>query len=328
LRGAALAALAALVGVALAACCRPVATARTTPVEPPAPRELDAAARHRARACSPALGWLWPGLAQACLGQGAEAAALGGLAAAEAGAAIATYVATDDGEHPGVALPLVALQDLWVYGLAAAAIDEDLAAHAPYAPRDTTADLVAAPWNLAVLRRPAVWAGTLGLLAVGIGASLLVDESADAARAGDDPDVFGRRFDAPVGYPLGFGVGVGLFAHVAAAEEALFRGVLQSRFARHAGETQGWVGASLLFGLAHAPNALLLPAEQRRDYLLIGLPVITAAGAYLGWVYRDGAYGLAAPVAIHFWYDLLLTTTFFVLDPEAAPWSAGVTIPF
>jgi membrane protease YdiL (CAAX protease family) len=317
----------ALAAVALFGCSRPLARARTTHVEPVAPEEHDAGFRLTHARCSTWLGLLFPGLAQMCLHQDGKAAVVGGLAVGELGTAIAVAVETDEPGHPGLVLPVLALQNLWVYGLADAAIQKDLAERALYAPRDSLTDLVAAPFNWQVMKWPAVWAGTLGFLAVGIGVSLLISD-VDTARAGDDPDLFGRRFDRRLGYPLGVGVGAGLFGHVAIGEEVLFRGYLQSKLARSYGERGGWIGASVIFGLAHAPNALALEGDQQRDYLLYALPIITAAGGYLGWLYRDSDYGLASPVAMHFWYDLLLTTTFFVIDPDSSPFQAGVTIPF
>lgn len=322
----AVAAVAVSVGVAAVGCSRPLARARLSALEPPAPEELDAAARVGRARCSSYLGLLFPGLGQLCLGEPGKAAVLAGLAAAEIGTAVAVKRETGRSEHPGVVLPLVALQDLWVYGLADGAITRDLAASKPFAPRDSLVDLAAAPFNWQVMRQPAVWGGLAGFLALGIGVSWLLDDP-DTSRAGDDPELFGKTIDGRVGYPLGFGLGGGLFTHVAIAEEALFRGTLQSSFARSAGERDGWLGATLLFGAAHVPNAFLLPAGQRQDYLLYGLPIITAAGGYLGWLYRRTDYGLASPVALHFWYDLLLTATFFVIDPESSPFQAGVTVP-
>lgn len=317
------------------ACSRPIVAARTTALAPPHPIELDAADRVATRRCTPRLGFLFPGLGQMCLRQDGRAALLAGLASAEIGTAVA--VAVNDSEramdrrggdaHPGVGLPLVALQDLWLYGVSDVYVQESLARRQLYAPRDSLVDLVAAPFNAQVMRQPWVWGGLLGTLALGVGATFLIDEP-DASRAGDDPDLFGRRLDGEIGYPLGFGVGGVLFGHVAIAEEAFFRGFLQSRFARDADELSGWAGATLVFGLAHVPNAFLLPEEDRRDYLLYAIPLITAAGGYLGWVYRATGYSLASPVAIHFWYDLLLTTTFFVVDPESLPFKAGISIPF
>lgn len=328
----ALAAVAAL--AAAAACSRPVATARTTLIEPPTPAEIEAGFAVEGRACSPNLGWLFPGLAQLCLGKTTEGAVMAGLAGSEIGTAVAVGVETEydadgDGEadpfqHPGVALPLAGVQDLWVYGLADGWITGALARRERFAPPDTAADLLAAPFNLEVMKRPAVWAGLAGALAVGLGVSFALSDDIDGDQVGDDPNLFGETVDARYGYPLG-GLAAGtLFAHVAPAEEALFRGYIQSTSARTLGETPGWVAASLLFGLAHVPNMYGLPEEERDEYLLYGIPVITAAGFYLGWLYRSSDYSLAPSTALHFWYDFLLTATLFVADPQHSIFAPSV----
>jgi membrane protease YdiL (CAAX protease family) len=317
---------AALAAALAAACSRPVQTARTTLIAPPSQAEIDAGLAVDYRSCSPSLGWLFPGLGQLCLHKPGEAAVLSSLAASEIGTAVAVGVTTDydadgDGqpdplEHPGVSLPLSAVQDLWMLGLADVWITGALARRQLYAPPDSMTDLVAAPFNIQVLKRPAVWAGIIGALAVGLGVSLAVSDDVDTSDVGDDPNLFGETVDASYGYPLGGLAAGGLFLHVAPAEEALFRGVLQSNLSRSMGEAQGWVAASLLFGLAHVPNMYALPEEERKDYLLYGIPVITAAGFYLGWVYRSSGYTLAPSTAVHFWYDFVLTATEFVLDPQ------------
>ncbi len=312
------------------ACSRQVATARVNHAEPRSTEEIEARIAVDHAACTPSLGFLFPGLAQLCLRQTGTGAVMASLAAAEVGAAVAAGVETGDADHPAVALPLAAVQDLWVYGVVDALLTRQLAAAELHVPRDTPADLVAAPLNLQVMKRPAVWAGLTLTLAVGLGVSIAIadDEDFDPDRAGDDPDLFGERVDASYGYPLGFAAGAGLFTHVAIAEEALFRGYIQSSMARARGETLGWVGASLLFGAAHIPNAFLLPEEDRAEYLVYGLPVITAAGFYMGWLYRESGYSLAPSTAVHFWYDFLLTSTLFVLDPENSLFSARLAFPF
>ncbi len=329
-------ALAAL--AALAACSRPVQTARTTLIEPPTTAEIEAGLAVDYRSCSPNLGWLFPGLAQLCLGKKVEGGVMASLAAAEIGTAVAVGVATDydadgDGqadpfEHPGVFLPLSAVQDLWVYGLSDAWITGALARRERFAPPDTLADLGAAPFNLEVMKRPAVWAGLAGALAVGLAVSFALSDDIDGDSVGDDPNLFGETVDARYGYPLG-GLAAGtLFAHVAPAEEALFRGYIQSTSARTLGETPGWVVSSLLFGLAHVPNVYGLPEDERDEYLLYGIPVITAAGFYLGWVYRSSDYSLAPSTALHFWYDFLLTATEFVVDPQHSIFAPSVMFAF
>ncbi len=324
--------------VTAAACSRPVQTARTTLIAPPSQAEIDAGLAVETRSCSPSLGWLFPGLGQLCLGKRGEAAVLSSLAASEIGTALTVGVKTDydadgDGEpdpfqHPGVSLPLAAVQDLWLYGLADAWITGALARRELYAPPDTMSDLLAAPFNLEVLERPAVWAGLVGALAVGLGVSFALADDVDTDEVGDDPNLFGETVDGRYGYPLGGLAGGGLFLHVAPAEEALFRGVVQSGLSRSMGQTQGWIAASLLFGLAHVPNIYALPEEDRKEYLLYGIPVITAAGFYLGWVYRSSDYSLAPSTAIHFWYDFLLTATEFVLDPQHSIFAPSMMFTF
>jgi membrane protease YdiL (CAAX protease family) len=322
----------------IAGCSRPVVKARTTLIEPPGEAEIEAGLAIDYRSCSPRLGWLFPGLGQLCLGKKAEGAVMASLAAAEIGTAVAVGVETEydadgDGqsdpfEHPGVALPLAGLQDLWIYGLSDVGITTALAERQLYAPRDTLADLAAAPFNLEVMKRPAVWAGLIGTLAVGLGVTFALSDDVDTDQVGDDPNLFGETVDAKYGYPLGGLAGGTLFAHVAPAEEALFRGYIQSGLARSIGETQGWIAASLLFGVAHIPNMFALPEEDRKEYLLYGIPVITAAGTYLGWVYRSSGYSLAPSTALHFWYDFLLTATLFVIDPQNSIFAPSVMFAF
>jgi hypothetical protein len=339
--------LAAALAAGLVACSRPLARARTETFQPVFPAEQAARERLQQARCSPRWGLLFPGLGQLCTGHPGEGLALLGLGAAELATVVAVARSEPEGiEHPGAAVPAVAFQDLWVYGVVAPALEGQRARQALYAPQDTVGDLLAAPYNLQVLRRPEVWGGILGTLALGVGVSLAVDEGdSDSdgrlrpalgassrrpalAGLGDDPDLFGTTVDRRVGYPAAFAAGTALFYHVAIAEEVLFRGLVQSTLARRSGPTAGWINGSLIFGAMHAFNAFTLPADQRRDYLLIGVPFITVIGGYLGWVYRHGDYGLAPPVAVHFWYDFLLSAVFFAMDPQSSPLSGSVAVRF
>ena len=315
--------------VGLAACSRPLQHARTEHFQPVFPAERAAKERVARAACSPSWGFLFPGLGHLCLRQPGEGAALLTLGAAELGTVIAVASSEPAGlEHPGAAVAAIALQDLWVIGAVDPIFDKQLANRTLYAPQDTAADLLAAPYNLEVMKRPEVWAGLLGMLSLGIGVSLLVDESAGSDKLGDDADLFGHNMSPATGYPTAYAAGTGLFYHVAIAEEVLWRGIIQSSLARRGGETQGWINASLLFGAVHAFNALALPADERKEYLFIGVPFITAIGSYIGWTYRRSDYSLAPPVAIHFWYDFLLSATFFAMDPQNSPISARISVPF
>lgn len=314
----------------VAGCSRPLQTARTSPGEPTSARESSARSRLRARRCSG--NWaFFPGVlgvGQFCHRKDPQAAvlALGGIA--ELATGITVGQRSELGyEHPAAALSLLAYQDLWVIGVGDVIIDRDLAGRKLYAPTDSLADLVAAPFNLEVMKRPSVWAGLLVATAIGVGASIAL-EGGIPDGSSSEVNVFGRSVSPLLGYSAGFGSAAALFSHVAPAEELLFRGVAQSSMARAWGETEGWLGGSLLFGAIHAPNAFVLPEEDRRDYLVYGLPVITVVGSYLGYLYKESGYSLAPPTAVHFWYDFLLTSTFFIMDPQNSPLSASVSVPF
>ena len=316
------------VALVVSACSRPIARGRTTAIEPAAPAEIEAAERIADRSCSPLWSLAFPGLGQLCTKEAGEGAAMIGLGAAELGAGI--YASTqvevlpDESklEHPAVAIPLVAFQDLYVYSVSDALILRDRALRRLYTPQDSTADLVAAPFNLEVMKDPKVFGGILGALAIGVAVSFALDDVYSVDNIGDDANIFGESFDPETGYPLGAGIFGGLFTHVAMAEEAFFRGFLQSSLARSYGENGGLIGGSLIFGLAHAPNALALEGDERRDYLIYAVPVITGLGTYLSWVYKDARYSLAPTTAIHFWYDFLLSAAVFAAAPGDSPLSA------
>lgn len=297
-------------------------------MQPVTAAEADAEQRLSARRCGGFFTSLVPGLPQICNNKTTEALVITTLAMGELGAAVGVGQRADDGyAHPGSVVPLIALQDAWVYSLGDSWRDTHLANHELYAPPDSLLDLVEAPFNLEVLKKTEVWLGTLAFLAAGVAVSAIVDESLDSSRVGDDANVFGETLEPAVGYPAAGAIGVGLFAHVAIAEEMLFRGILQSSIARRSGQTEGWIWASAIFGVTHSLNVLALPDDERTEYLLIGVPFITAGGFLLGWVYKHNDYSLAPPTAIHFWYDLLLSATFFALDPTNSIISAKVTLP-
>jgi membrane protease YdiL (CAAX protease family) len=294
-------------------------------------RELDAQQRLKNRRCSGSWSYL-PlvlGLGQYCHRKDQEAAVLALAGAAELATGIVVGTSTDLGfEHPGSTLPLLAFQDAWVSGVADVMIDRDLARAELYAPTDTLGDLVLAPFNVQVMKRTKVWAGLALALAVGIGASLALEDDLPKVDLGSDVNLFGRQVSPGLGYPAGSLAFTGLFSHVAPAEELLFRGVVQSEIARRHGETLGWMEGTLIFGAIHAPNAWSLPEEERRNYLIYGLPVITAIGGYLGYLYKDSGYSLAPPAAVHFWYDFLLSATFFIIEPQSSPLSANLSLTF
>ncbi|TNE87675.1 MAG: CPBP family intramembrane metalloprotease [Deltaproteobacteria bacterium] len=301
-----------LLVVLASACSRPLATARLDAMADPLPGEIEAAARWEQRACTPALGVLWPGLGQACLGQTEEAAVLATATAVEVAATVVLVREDPELTRQSTLVPIVGLQNLWVYGLTDVALSRRRAAQMRYVPQDSLGDLLVAPFNPQVLKRPTVWAGTLGLLG---GATALVALTEPASPG--SPTLFGRETSPAVGWAGTFTLGTALFSHVAIGEEIAFRGLLQSDLARSMGEVPGWLAGSAVFGATHALNAMLLPESERVSYLLVAVPWITLAGTWLGHTYRQAGYSLAAPVAVHFWYDLLVTAVSVAHDPSS-----------
>jgi len=107
---------------------------------------------------------------------------------------------------------------------------------------------------------------------------------------------------------------------VGVGEEALFRGVVQPALSEPLGEWGGWAIASLLFGAAHAGN--FATGETDLATAAAALPFLTCVGSYLGLVSMKTGHQLESSVALHFWYDFLLSTTAFIADPEHQPFVA------
>lgn len=308
-----------------AACAPALRSARRSAGEPPSESELEAEAAVADRSCRTLVTALLPGLRQACQGRTIEGALLLGVGTAELATGIAV-ASKHSIEYPGAAVPLLAYSDLVLFHAFDGANEALRARRVPLVPQDTLGELLAAPWNPKVLGSVDVWAGILGTVAAGLAASAALEGF--GSRFGDRPRLFGRDQAPGVGYPLAAGIGAGLFAHVAIAEETVFRGYFQSALARRFGEQQGWLYGSAIFGLAHAPNALFVESGQRLRYLALGVPFITVLGGYLGLSYRWHGYGLAAPVAIHFWYDFLISAVAFAADPQRSPLAARIALPW
>jgi len=298
--------------------------ARLTPDAPSSEREIESA--ERAASCHARAILLLPGLLQTCRGRTGEGAVLTALSVAELGAGV-TGAAVHGIGTSAAGVPFLALGDLWTMSVMDAALENQRAQRLLYVPRESLTELAQAPFSGEVLSRPAVWAGIVGSLAAGLAVTALTD-GIETGNSGKRPVIFGREVNSAVGYPLAGAIGVGLFEHVALAEEMAFRGVLQSSLARSYGETPGWLYASLGFGLVHASNIAFLDRNQRLTYVAVGVPFITLLGSYLGLAYRGSGYSLAPSVAIHFWYDLLLEAVSFVGDPKNSPLAVAWGTPF
>jgi membrane protease YdiL (CAAX protease family) len=318
-----------VVAAALCAACAPVMhQARLSDGEPASERESQARETLRAHPdCASRFGVLLPGYLQLCRGRTAEGAVLAGLGVAELGSAIAGSAA--DGLSSNAAgIPLLALGDLLTLSVMDAALESQRALKLKYVPQENLSELAQAPFSGEVLKRPAVWGGILGTLALGLVVSRIVDGPITTQGFGKRPVLFGRSVNSAVGYPAAAAIGVGVFEHVSLAEESTFRGLLQSSWSRKYGEDRGFLYASLAFGALHAGNILFMDSSARLNYLAAGVPFITVLGSYLGFVYRSSGYSLAPSVAIHFWYDFLVEAIAFAGDPKSSPLALSWETPF
>ena len=300
---------------------------RRTPDEPAGDREVEAERHFREPGCKPPLSAFFPGLGQMSCGRPGEGATLAVLGAAELGTALAAGAARGF-DSAAAEVPLLAYADLLTASTIDLVLDAQRAERLPFVPQESLSELARAPFDARVLSRPAVWAGIAGAVAASVALSRLVDGPLDTRNFGTRPVLFGSSLQAAVGYPLATAIGIGLFEHVAVAEESAFRGVLQSGWSRKSGETAGWAWASLSFGLLHVGNLPFVDRKDRLKYLYSAVPFITLLGGYLGLTYRWSGYGLSAPVAVHFWYDFLIEAVDFLADPKNSPLSMRLGFSF
>ncbi len=301
--------------------------ARLVSGSPPSERELEARERVIGGNCDARYGLLFPGLGQLCRGRAVEGSLMAGLGMAELSTALASG-AKNGFNQPGAAVPLLAFGDLLTYSVMDSVLESHRAARLRFVPQESPAELARAPFSAQVLKRPSVWAGIAVTLAAGLVVSRIVDGPLNTQNFAKRPVLFGREMNSAIGYPLAASIGVGLFEHVALAEESAFRGVLQSSWARSWGEERGWIYGSLAFGLLHASNVFFMNSSDRVNYLAVGVPFITLLGSYLGLAYRWNDYSLAPSVAIHFWYDFLIEAVSFVADPKNSPLAVAWGVPF
>ncbi len=232
---------------------------------------------------------LVPGLGHTYLGEWKTAA---GLFGTTCGAIGATGI---EGTSDSFKLnSLVTAQNTWSYGIYAAYRDvrayNGQLGYQYKMPTDTIANLTSAPFRTSVLKKPEVWGGFLGAMALGVGVSYLAFPHDAAIRTNLSS---GMQI-----YPISaLPVGVG--------EEAFFRGFLQSGLSEYFTPWGGIALSSLAFGAMHAPNAMALAPEHRWRYYTFSLPLITTLGAYFGWMTQKNN-SLQPSVALHTWYDFVL----------------------
>jgi membrane protease YdiL (CAAX protease family) len=74
---------------------------------------------------------------------------------------------------------------------------------------------------------------------------------------------------------------------------------------------------SAIFGAVHTLNFLAPGADPKQA--LSAVPVIAVLGSTLGLAFIKTGYHLETSVAMHFWYDFLLSTVDFIVDPQQQP---------
>ena len=189
--------------------------------------------------------------------------------------------------------------------------------------RETLGTLASAPFRPSVLKSPWVWAGVPAALAAGIAVSYAV--APDELTGDDRPSIFevdevnflGKGYSPGAGFALGELYFGGLFVPVGVGEEALFRGVLQAELTERFGPWGGLAIASTIFGAVHTFNFTQKGSDI--EDAAVAVPFITIVGSSLGLAYMNTGYRLETSVAMHFWYDFLLSTAAFAADPEHQP---------
>ena len=220
-------------------------------------------------------------------------------------------------------------QNLWFYSIFDAYRDARvLRGDAGYTfsiTREQLPELVSAPFRPSVLKSPWVWAGVPIALAAGIGISAL----ASSGGLTGNPSIFdvprvnflGHSYSRGAGFALGEGYYATLFGTVGVGEESLFRGLIQTELEERFGTVGGIALASAIFGTVHLVNFGSDPKQA-----LVAVPTIAVLGSSLGLAYAHTGHKLSTSVAMHFWYDFLLSTVAFAADPNHQPFVVNVTM--
>lgn len=238
-----------------------------------------------------------------------------------------------DGKDPIGFQLVMAAQNLWFTSIFAAyrearRLRGNLGYRTPLN-TESIGELMTAPVRGSVLKSPWVWGGVPVMVGLAVGLQALANGglggSGRSVFHGDPINVLGRRFSPAAGFALGEAYLGGLFLPVGLGEEALFRGVLQPSLTELWGPWGGWAAASVAFGGIHVFN--YVGEGGGLDQAAVAVPFITAVGSYMGLASMKSAYTLSRSVAIHAWYDFLLSTIDFLVDPQHQPFVARVALP-
>lgn len=159
-------------------------------------------------------------------------------------------------------------------------------------PEETLSDLVAAPFSFEYLSRPGTFLPLLLPLYLAL------------SEPGQDQLVY-----EPLGTLTREEMAAGFFFQhqaVAIGEETFFRGVLNNGFSSAFGEGLGLLTSSAIFGLGHQGSAG--QATSGGAFLF---------GLYLGWLHQSNEYQLGQGVAIHYWWNFLVSMALIQERKEA-----------
>lgn len=231
---------------------------------------------------------------------------------------------------PAALLLATTAQNLWFYSIfdayRSARVAREDRGYRHAISRETLPELVSAPFRPSVLASPWVWAGVPLALLGGIAISYAVEggdlEDRPTIFDVDRVNVFGHRLHRGRGFAAGSAYFAGMFSSVGLGEEALFRGVIQTELEERFGPTAGLIVSSAIFGSIHAFNFLDDPGT-----IAVAVPVITVLGSSLGLAYQRTGHKLSTSIAMHFWYDFLLSVTAFAVDPEHQPFVVNYGAP-
>lgn len=244
---------------------------------------------YKSAALSAGLSILFPGLGHAYLGDMKTAASLAG------GTGLA-YGAYELAEDPSVYVPSGILSNnTWMYSVYAAyrdaRISNGVSLYRYKMPTDSLLDLASAPFRPSILKKPEVWGGLLGKLAVGIGVGYLRYRMTNHAHPPSDSTQ--HRITPYMALPIGIG------------EEALFRGYLQPQLSEAINPTAGIILSSLAFGAAHIVNTRGMDKQESQSYCTYIIPFLSCSGLYYGWMAKKNG-SLKECVAVHTLYDFTL----------------------
>lgn len=263
------------------------------------------------------LSMLYPGLGHAYIGDVQTAGCLVGGSTLALGTTTCGKLLQDEALFSSGS---VVYGNTWLYGIYAAYRDVRIAngssGFSYKMPTDSFADLVSAPFNPSILKKPEVWGGTIGALLCAFSVGYLAYSNISI-----QPHALSASGGSNLKPILALPVGIG--------EEAFFRGYLQSQLCESYHPALAITLSSLVFGAAHIGNAQGLSKEERHNYYAFSLPLISAIGGYCGYLAHKNN-SLKEAVAVHTLYDLALFSIAMLAQEASIAEEKGfsISIPF